>query len=148
MVTGVLHDNLKRALNIMPSSIVFGGLRPGSTNEITVTVKNEDMLGQRINIKPLTDKRILVKQETFGLIAPGMTKQITVSIRVPDDAQVPATIKDTLTIMAKHDIYKLPITAQILPEDEWVEENKNMIATMGKSVQNSRVRERLNRALA
>lgn len=61
MVTGVLHDNLKRALNIMPSTIVFGGLRPGSNNEIILTIKNEDMLGQRINIKPLTDKRILVK---------------------------------------------------------------------------------------
>jgi len=61
MVTGVLHDGLKRSLNIMPSSIVFGGLRPGSTNEIVVTIKNEDMLAQRINIKPVTDKRILVR---------------------------------------------------------------------------------------
>ena len=148
MVTGVLHDNLKRALNIMPSTIVFGGLRPGSTNEITLTVKNEDMLGQRINVKPLTDKRILIKQEQFGMIAPGMTKKITVCIRVPDDAQVPSTIKETLTIMAKHDIYKLPITANILGEEEWVEENKNMMETTGKSVQNSRVRERLNRAIA
>ena len=61
MVTGVLHDNLKRSLNVLPSSIVFGGLRPGSTNEITVTLKNEDMIGQRITIKPIADRRILVR---------------------------------------------------------------------------------------
>ena len=148
MVTGVLHDDLKRSLNIMPSAIAFGGLRPGSTNEITVTIKNEDMLAQRINIKPVTDKRILVRQEEHGLIAPGMIKKVTVSIRVPEDAETPATIKDTLQIMSKHDVFKLPITARLLGEDEWDEENNNMMATTGKSVQNSRVRERLNRALA
>ena len=147
MVTGVLHDNLKRALNIMPSQVIFGGLRPGSTNEITLTVKNEDMLGQRINIKPVADKRILVQQEQYGMIAPGMTKKVTITVRVADDAE-PCTIKDTLTIMAKHDIYKIPISAKILGEEDWVEENKNMMATTGKSVQNSRVRERLNRAIA
>ena len=148
MVTGVLHDDLKRSLNIMPSSIVFGGLRPGSTNEITVTIKNDDMLAHRINIKPVSDRRILVRQEEFGLIAPGMVKKVVVSIRVPEDAQTPATIKDTLTIMSKHDIFKLPISAKLLSEEEWDEENNNMMATQGKGVQNSRVRERLNRAIA
>ena len=148
MVTGVLHDDLKRSLNIMPSSIVFGGLRPGSTNEITVTIKNDDMLAHRINIKPVSDRRILVRQEEFGLIAPGMMKKVIVSIRVPEDAQTPATIKDTLTIMSKHDIFKLPISAKLLSEEEWDEENNNMMATQGKGVQNSRVRERLNRAIA
>lgn len=148
MVTGVLHDSLKRSLNVMPSSLVFGSLRPGSTNEMVVTVKNEDMMGQRINIKPVTDKRILVRQEEYGMIAPGMIKKIVVCIRVPDDIQVPATVKDTLQIVSKHDIFKLPITAKIISEEEWTEENKNLMATTGKSIQNSRVRERLNRALA
>ena len=132
----------------MPSSIVFGGLRPGSTNEITVTIKNDDMLAHRINIKPVSDRRILVRQEEFGLIAPGMMKKVVVSIRVPEDAQTPATIKDTLTIMSKHDIFKIPISAKLLSEEEWDEENNNMMATQGKGVQNSRVRERLNRAIA
>lgn len=119
MVTGVLHDDLKRSLNIMPSSIVFGGLRPGSNNEIVVTIKNEDMLAQRINIKPVNDKRILVRQEEFGLIAPGMIKKVIVSIRIPDDFDTPVVIKDTLQIMSKHDVFKLPISAKLLSEDEW-----------------------------
>ena len=50
-----------------------------------VTIKNEDMVGQRITIKPVTDKRILVKQEEYGMIAPGMIKKVIVTIRVADD---------------------------------------------------------------
>ena len=148
MVTGVLHDSLKRSLNVLPSSIPFGALKQGSSNEIIVTVKNEDMVGQRITIKPVADKRILVKQEEYGMIAPGMIKKVIVTIRVADDEQVPVNIKDTLVIVSKHDIFKLPITARLLTEEAWDEENQNNMVQTGRPIQNSRVRERLNRALA
>jgi hypothetical protein len=45
MVTGVLHDSLKRSLNVMPSFVDFGAVRVGSVNEIILTVKNEDSIG-------------------------------------------------------------------------------------------------------
>ena len=96
MVTGVLHDDMKRSLNILPSAITFGGLRLGSSNDLVINVKNEDMIGHRITIKPVQDKRILVKQEEYGMIAPGMTKKVIVTIRVNEDEKVPALIKDTL----------------------------------------------------
>lgn len=51
-------------------------------------------------------------------------KKVIVTIRVSEDEQVPANIKDTLVIMSKHDIFKLPISAKLLSEDEWDEENK------------------------
>lgn len=60
MVTGVLHDNLKRGLNIMPSFIDFGALRPGTVNEVVLTVKNEDSVGHRITVKPVKDNRVAV----------------------------------------------------------------------------------------
>jgi hypothetical protein len=61
MVTGVLHDPLKRSLNVMPSQCAFGGVRSGTTNEIIVTILNEDSVGHRITIKPIsTDRRIVV----------------------------------------------------------------------------------------
>jgi len=47
-----------------------------------VTIKNEDSLSQRIQIKPTSDKRIVVRQENYGPIAPGMTKRIIVTIRL------------------------------------------------------------------
>jgi len=74
MVTGVLHDGLKRSLQVMPGSVVFGHIRPGTLNEVTISVKNEDQVAHRITIKPMSDKRIVVKQEEYGIIAPGMIK--------------------------------------------------------------------------
>lgn len=61
MVTSVLHDNLKRSVNILPSKCVFGQLKQGTENEMIVTIKNEDALSQRIQIKPTADKRIVVR---------------------------------------------------------------------------------------
>lgn len=112
MVTGVLHDTLKRSINVMPSSVVFGSIRTGTVNEILMTLKNEDSIAHRIMIKPVNDKRVVVKQLEYGIIAPGMMKQVSVSIRVPEDeADVPSRIEDTIQIVTKHDVFKIPVTA-------------------------------------
>ena len=42
MVTSVLHDSLKRSVNILPSSCKFGFLQSGTENEMVITIKNED----------------------------------------------------------------------------------------------------------
>jgi hypothetical protein len=42
MVTSVLHDPLKRGLNILPEECKFGPLRSGGKYEMTVMIKNED----------------------------------------------------------------------------------------------------------
>ena len=44
MVTSVLNDSLKWSLNILPSKANFGAVKAGVVNEITVSIKNEDML--------------------------------------------------------------------------------------------------------
>ena len=44
MVTSVLHDNLKRSINILPSCCKFGPVVEGSENELIVSIKNEDSL--------------------------------------------------------------------------------------------------------
>jgi hypothetical protein len=61
MVTSVLHDGLKRSVNVLPSQVKFGAICQGQDAEIILTVKNEDGLSQRIQIKPVSDKRIIVK---------------------------------------------------------------------------------------
>ena len=93
-------------------------MRTGSINEVTVTIKNEDTLAHRITIKPQSDKRIVVRQEEYGIIAPGMMKSLVVTIRVAEDEQ-PCEINDTITIMSKHDIFKVPITASIVSADQF-----------------------------
>jgi len=61
MVTGVLHDSLKRSLNVMPSIVTFGTIRTGTISEVLITLKNEDSIAHRITIKPMTDKRVVVR---------------------------------------------------------------------------------------
>jgi hypothetical protein len=80
MVTSVLHDTLKRSVNVMPSFVKFGCVEIGQEVEMYLTVKNEDSLSQRIQIKPVQDSRIIIKQETYGPIAPGMTKKIIITV--------------------------------------------------------------------
>ena len=58
MVTSVLHDNMKRSVNVMPSFIKFGSVEQGQEVEMYLTVKNEDSLSQRIQIKAINDARI------------------------------------------------------------------------------------------
>jgi len=69
----------------MPSAVVFGSIRTGTVNEILISLKNEDSVAHRIMIKPVSDKRVVVKQLEYGIIAPGMIKQISVSIRISED---------------------------------------------------------------
>jgi hypothetical protein len=147
MVTGVLHDSLKRSLNIMPSFVDFGALRVGSVNEVVLTVKNEDSIGHRITVKPIKDNRIVVQQQEYGLIAPGMIKKISILIRVSEEEPAPATIKETVKILSKHDVFNIPVTASILSMEAFREQNQQKLAETGKPIQNSRVRERLNRAV-
>jgi len=84
MVTSVLNDSLKRSLNILPSRVNFGGIRSGVVNEITVSVKNEDMLAQWIVIKQPSDKWFRVYQIIGGPIAPGMTRQVIIEFKSLD----------------------------------------------------------------
>ena len=123
MVTAVLHDNLKRSLNVMPGAVTFGALKTGTFNEILMTVKNEDSLAHRITIKPLKDTRIIVKQLEYGIIAPGMIRTISVGLRVADDER-PCLIKDTVEIVSKHDIFKIPLTARIVSIEDFETENR------------------------
>ena len=48
MVTSVLHDSMKRSVNILPSCCKFGMVKVGTENEMIVTIKNEDSLSSRI----------------------------------------------------------------------------------------------------
>ena len=124
MVTGVLHDTLKRSINVMPSAVVFGSIRTGTINEIMMTLKNEDQIAHRITIKPVSDKRIVVKQLEYGIIAPGMLKQISVSIRVAEDEpNLPIKVDDVIQIVTKHDVFRIPVSANILSASEFEEAN-------------------------
>jgi hypothetical protein len=117
MVTSVLHDSMKRCVNILPSSCKFGVVQQGQDVEMILTVKNEDSLSQRIQIKPVSDQRISIKQEVFGPIAPGMTKRLIITI-IASGENSDGKIKDEIQIMTKSDIFKVPVECTIISRKE------------------------------
>jgi hypothetical protein len=143
MVTSVLHDPLKRSFNVMPSGLKFGILKPNQSYEMVITMKNEDSVAHRVILKPLSDNRITASLVDMGPVAPGMIKKVSVMIYSPDEG----TIKDTLQIVTKADIFKIPIEATIMSEDNYEREVQEQAALKGKAVTNSRVRERLNASI-
>lgn len=71
-----------------------------------------------------------------------MIRKISVMIRLAEDEKEDL-IKDVLQVVTKHETFKIPISAQIHSFENFEEINKKHIEELGKSVQNSRVRERL-----
>lgn len=147
MVTSVLHDGLKRSVNVLPSQVKFGALCQGQDAEIILTVKNEDSLSQRIQIKPIADKRVVVKQETYGPIAPGMTKRLVVTIRATEGDSL-GKIKEEIQVMTKSDVFKVPVEALVLSLEAFERQEEAALAETGKPITNSRVKNRLRSSIA
>lgn len=143
MVTSVLHDPLKRAFNVMPSAVRFGNLKAGQSYEMIITLKNEDSVAHRIVLKPLIDKRVSASQAEMGPVAPGIIRKVLVTINANEEGNV----RETLNIVTKSDIYKIPVEATILSPENYDRELMEQAALKGKSITNSRVREKLNASI-
>lgn len=77
-------------------------------------MKNEDSVAHRIVLKQLGDKRISASFAELGPVAPGMIRKLLVTIHANEEG----SLKETLQIVTKSDIYKIPVEAVILsPED-------------------------------
>jgi len=76
-----------------------------------------------------------------------MTRKISVGIRVTE-AEPEGRISDQLCIVTKHETFKIPITAEVHLFENFDEADNAHRQTMGKSLQNGRVRERLLRQVA
>lgn len=125
----------------MPSQIKFGILQAGAGPfELILTMKNEDSIAQRATIRPLNDKRITVQQIETGPIATGMTRKVSISISSIEEC----TIKEVLQIVTKTDVFKIPIEAQFLSAENYQREFQEQRAISGKTLANSRVRNKLN----
>ena len=144
MVTSVLNDPMKRAVNILPSQAAFGSLKEGGKYEIVVTCKNEDMLPQRIIVHQAQDPRILVQQDAGGPIAAGMVKKISITIDTTK-ASESSVISDQFEIVTKTDIYTVPITATILDEQKFDEINAETLKIHNRTAMKSTVRQLYSR---
>lgn len=144
MVTSVLHDPLKRSFNVMPSALKYGALRVDTQYELVITLKNEDSVALRLNLKQCSDNRIKAEQKEMGLIAPGMIRKVIVTLC----SKELGNIKDTLHIITKSDVFKIPIEATILSAADYDKEIQEQQAlNPNKNITNSRVREKLNASI-
>lgn len=73
-----IHDSLKRNVLITPVKAKFGYLQVGKVYQMKITIKNEDMISQRITLRPCQSKNCKVFQNEMGLIAMGLTRDIIV----------------------------------------------------------------------
>ena len=80
----------------------------------------------------------------MGLVAPGMTKKVLVTIFSREEG----TIKETLNIVTKADVFKIPIEANILSEENYEREmQEQQVINPNKTITNSRVREKLTQSI-
>ena len=73
-----------------------------------------------------------------------MTKRIIVCIRASDLGK----IKEEIQVMTKSDIFKVPIDGVILSGEEFTNLNNESLNKTGKSITNSRVKNRLRGSIA
>jgi hypothetical protein len=51
-----------------------------------------------------------------------MLKQVIVTIRLAED-ETNCSIRDTIQIVSKHDIFKVPVSATVISDDEFADLN-------------------------
>ena len=68
MITAELTDKLRRDLLIVPVSARFGTIKMGGEYELVINVKNEDVLAQRINVRPPRTKYVRVFMQQLGQV--------------------------------------------------------------------------------
>ncbi|KRX02221.1 hypothetical protein PPERSA_04843 [Pseudocohnilembus persalinus] len=118
MITADLNDKLRRDLLITPISARFGVLKIGGQYQITINVKNEDLLAQRITIRqPENNRFIKVFMKQMGPIALGLTREVIV--RVNAQEEIYGKVQDSFQIVSKHEIYTIPIYATIVDQEEF-----------------------------
>ena len=86
MVTAALADPLKRAFMVNPGTANFGPVCEGGVYRIEMTLKNEDIITQRLNVtQPLKGKArgVRIWAVKKGPIAPGLNEKVIVELRAP-----------------------------------------------------------------
>jgi hypothetical protein len=99
----------------MPSTLKFGTLKVGQSYELVITMKNEDSVAHRIVLKQLSDNRVTASFADLGPVAPGMIRKVIVTINASEEG----SLKETLQIVTKSDIYKIPVEATILSPENY-----------------------------
>lgn len=98
------------------------------------------MLPQRFSIRQPKSLFIRVSNETPGPIAQGMKAILKVIIHTPDKAE--GKIQDEFQLITKTEVYKIPISAHILSEEEFNTEQSEAFKANNRPLLLPNVREK------
>ena len=120
MITGELCDPLNKQLKIDPVSLDFGILCQGKMYQMYIKLRNDDNMTNRVMVRN-TNKKNYITIENFvgGKVVPGETKKVKVVIRA--DEEILGKYNEILEITTKSFIYKIPVKAYIVKQDEYDE---------------------------
>ena len=131
MVTAALADPLKRSFAIFPGGAHFGPVCEKGVYRIELTLKNEDVITQRLNVtQPLKGnaRGLKVWAVKKGPIAPGLNERVIIELRAPqlsgegqlvEEAKRTEKVEDEFKIITKTDNLIIPISATVLPQGQY-----------------------------
>ena len=120
MITGELCDPLNKQLKIDPVSLDFGIVCQGKIYQMYLKLRNDDNMTNRVMVRN-TNKKNYISIENFvgGKVVPGETKKVKVVLRAEEE--IVGKYNEILEITTKSFIYKIPIKAYIVRQDEYDE---------------------------
>ena len=120
MITGELCDPLNKQLKIDPVSLDFGIVCVGKTYQMYLKLRNDDNMTNRVMVRNGNKKNyITIENFVGGKVVPGETKKVKVVLRA--DEEIVGKYNEILEITTKSFIYKIPVKAYIVKQDEYDE---------------------------
>ena len=129
MISAYTTDPLKRSLQVIPACLRFGVVKVNEVYEMQILLKNEDSQLLRFVIRqPVRkDARVLFKPAP---IAPGMFVKLSVELS-PKQAE---KLESEFEIATKTEIFKIPIYANAVFQDEYDKINEESLRLHGRNI--------------
>ena len=117
MITSELCDPLNKQLKIDPVSLDFGIVCEGKMYQMYFKLRNDDNMTNRVQVrKNMENPNIMIENFIGGKVVPGETKKVKIVINTKD---MLGKYSDTVEVQTKSFIYKIPIKALIVKEEEY-----------------------------
>ena len=129
MISAYTTDPLKRSLQVIPACLRFGVVKVSEIYEMQILLKNEDNQLLRFIIRQPArkDVRVLFKPAP---IAPGMFVKLSVEVSLKQ----PEKVETEFEIATKTEIFKIPVFANAVYQDEYEKINEESLRLHGRNV--------------
>jgi len=118
----IYKEKFQYLLNLDPKSCEFGMIKENSKNLMKINIMNKTNDTIRFKIVQPESEYIKIKYKV-GPISPGLQIKIAIEINSPK-TENKFTINDYGQIITENEIIKIPISATILPNDEYEKQIK------------------------